>query len=162
MSARQKSQKGFVAVTLITLLALALVIIVYATLLGTFPGGQVQVVTVNGDLKYSTTNSTTPSNWTLTLNNIANGTSWYVMFNTTSGGYIGYVNITWQLQNYTGGLWQNVAGAVVNTDNFYLNGSVGQEIYASTDGTQTENYDWGTNKTKQAGNYRIEMTMITA
>jgi len=162
VSARQTSQKGFVAVTLITVLALALVIIVYASLLGTFPGGQVQVVTVNGDLKYCTTNSTTPGDWELSLDNIANGTSWYVMFNTTSGGYIGNISITWQLQNYTGGAWVDVSGAVVNTNNFYLNGSVGQEIYASTDGTQTENYDWGTNKTKEAGTYRIEMTMNTA
>ena len=161
MSAKQKSQRGFVAVTLITVLALALVIVVYASLLGTFPGGEVTVVTVNGDLKYCITNSTTPGDWALTLSNIANGTSWYVMFNKTSGGYTGLVNITWQLQNNTGS-WVEVSGAVVNTNNFNLNGAVGQEIYASTDGLQTGNYDWGTIETTEAGTYRIEMTMITA
>lgn len=155
MSAKQKSQRGFVAVTLITLLAIALVIVAYATLLGIFTGGDVGVVSLNGTLKYNTDNSTT---WYSTLSGVANGSSWYVMFNTTSSGYSGAVNITWQLQ------WSNgtdVSGATVNTNSFSLTGSAGQEIYAATNGLQSGNNDWGTDTTT-AGTYRIEMTVVTA
>ena len=156
MSAKHKSQRGFVAVTLITLLALALVVVVYATLLGTFTGGDVGVVTLNGALKYNQDNGTT---WSTTLSGVANGSLWYVMFNTSSSGYAGSVNITWQLQ------WSNgtdVSGAVQYTNGFSLTGSAGQEIYCSTDGAKSANYDWGTTHTTAAGTYRIEMTAETA
>lgn len=157
MSAKQKSQRGFVAVTLITLLAVALTIVIYATLLGTFTGGDVGVVSLDGTIKYNEDNSTT---WSTTLPNVANGSSWFVMFNTTSGGYSGSVNITWQLQNNAGS-WADVGGAVQYTNNFDLTGSV-QEIFCSSNGAQSGNYDWGTTWTTTAGTYRIRITIETA
>lgn len=157
MSTKQKSQRGFVAVTLITVLAIALVIVVYATILGTFQGGNVEVVALNGNLWYNKDNSTT---WYTDLSGVGNGTSWYVMFNTSSTGPVQTVNIIWQLQNNTG-TWEDVSGATVNTNNFGLNGDAGQEIFASTDGLQTGNTDWGT-YTPTAGTYRIKMTIQTA
>jgi hypothetical protein len=152
-----KAQKEFVVVTLVALISVALIIAVYATLLGTFTGDTVTVVSLNGVLKYNQDNSAT---WYTSLSGVANGSSWYVMFNTTSSGYAGLVNITWQLQNNTG-TWVDVSGATVSTNNFNLTGNAGQEIYASSDGTQAGNYDWGT-ETTAAGTYRIKMTVVTA
>ena len=158
MSAKQKSQRGFVAVTLITLLALALVVIVYATLLGTFTGDTVGVVTLNGSLKYNEDNSTI---WNTTLSGVANGSSWYVMFNTTEAGYAGDVNITWTLQELNGA-WADVSPSVNQTTNdFTLDGNAEQEIYASGSGLQEDVKDWGTG-TSTAGTYRIKMEVITA
>jgi hypothetical protein len=154
VSAKQKSQRGFVAVTLITVLAIALVIVVYATILGTFTGGNVNVVTLRGSLWYNQTDS---APWQASLNDVENGTAWYVMFNTTSSGYAGLVSITWQLQ-FTNGT--NV-GNSVSTTSFTLTGGSGQEIFASTSGTQTGNTNWGT-LTIASGTYRIKMTVQTA
>jgi hypothetical protein len=151
---QQKSQKGFVAVTLITILAIALVIVVYATILGTFTGGNVTVVILHGSLWYNQTDS---APWQNSLDDVGNGTSWYVMFNTTSAGYSGTVGITWQL--LSGGT--PVSGAIVSTSSFSLSGSSGQEIFASTSGAQIGNTNWGTYTTK-AGTYQIQMTVSTA
>jgi len=160
---RKRSQREFVVVTLIALLATASIIVLYGSMLGTFKGGKVTVVTLNGALKYSTTNSTTPSDWNATLSNVQNGTSWYTLFNTSSTGYQGDVNITWTLQQETApDVWEDVPPGVNQTTNNYpLNGAAGQVIYASSDGNQGTNKDWGASTTS-AGTYRIEMTVITA
>jgi hypothetical protein len=155
---RSKSQREFVVVTLIALISMALIIAVYATLLGTYTGDTVTVVSLNGDIKYDDLNSTTAGDWSLTLPNIANGSVWYALFNTSSTGYAGDVNMTWTLQ------WTNgtaVPSATQTTDNFVLTGSTGQVIYASDAGTQGANKDWG-QYTTDAGTYQIELTIVTA
>ncbi len=159
MRARQKSQRGFVAITLITLLAIALVIAVYATILGTFQGDQVTVVTLTGHIRYDEANSTTASDWETTLSNIANGSEWYALFNITSGGYAGAVTITWWLQENTGS-WQNMTTPVEQTTSDTLSGST-EIIYASGNGDQAGNKDWGASTTS-AGTYRIKMKIVTA
>jgi hypothetical protein len=147
VSAKQKSQKGFVAVTLITLLAIALVIVVYATLLGTFTGGNVQVVAVQGTVYYSLDNST---GWATSISDHPITDPWYARFNVTGTGYSGSVTITWDLHNST---------AIVHsvTTSFYLSGSP-QAIYASSNGLQAANYNWGQN-TAVAATYYIVVTV---
>jgi hypothetical protein len=155
---RSKTQREFVVVTLIALISIALVIAVYATLLGTYTGSTVTVVSLNGEIKYDDLNSTTAGDWALTLGNIANGSTWYALFNTTSGGYNGNVNMTWTLQ------WSNgtaVPGATQTTNNFALTGSAGQVIYASDTGDQSTNKNWG-QYTTDVGTYQIELIVITA
>ncbi len=126
-------------------------------MLGTFTGSTVTVVSLNGDIKYDDLNSTTASDWTPTLSNIANGSSWYTLFNTSSTGYTGLVNMTWQLQ------WSNGTNVGVSqtTNNFNLTGAIGQVIYASDNGAITSNKNWGASTTS-AGTYQIEMTVVTA
>jgi len=155
MSVRQKkSQRGFVAVTLITLLAIALVLVVYATILGTFTGSDVTVVTLSGDVQYCQ-NATGP--WTTTLSNIGNGSAWYARFETTSSGYAGLVNMTWGLLESG----TEVSPSVNQTTQVTLTGTSGQIIYASADGTTTGIKNWGANTT-QAGTYQIKVTIETA
>jgi len=155
---RKKSQKGFVAVTLITVLAIALVLVVYATLLATFQGGEVVVGTVAGNVYYSTTNSTTASDWTPTLNVSGTNDPWYAKVNFTSA-YTGNVQITWQLEKKNGN-WANATQGTdanvttVITTSFTLNGTSGQTAYASTSGLIGTNQNWGAGMLKQ-GSYRI-------
>jgi hypothetical protein len=156
---RSKTQREFVVVTLIALIAIAAIITVYATLLATYTGDTVTVVSLNGDIKYDDLNSTTAGDWSLTLGNIANGSVWYALFNTSSsGGYIGNVNMTWTLQ-WTNGT--DVPSATQTTNDFALTGSTGQVIYASDAGTQGANKDWG-QYTTVAGAYQIELNVVTA
>lgn len=139
MSAKQKSQKGFVAVTLITILAIALVIVVYATILGTFTGGNVTVVAVKGDVYYSLNNT---SGWASSISNLPITDSWYARFNVTStNGYSGNVDVIWNLYNSTSTTSRHT---VITTT--MLSGST-QVIYASSDGTSATNYNWGLNTT---------------
>jgi hypothetical protein len=154
VSAKQKSQKGFVAVTLITLLAIALVIVVYATILGTFTGQNVTVVTQGGQITYC---QNTSGPWTTTLGNIGNGSEWYARFATTSAGHKGPVNMTWILQWSNG---TNVSG-VTQTTQVTLTGDSGQIIYASTDGGTSSQKNWGASTTT-AGTYRIKVTITAA
>jgi len=140
MNEKLKSQKGFVAVTLITLLAIALVLMVYASLLSTFTGGEVVVGSVAGDVWYSETNTTVQNSttWLSTLNVSSTSIPWYSMVNFTSS-YTGQVQITWQLEKM-GGTWANVTNAkVITTDG--LTGS-GQEVWASSNGDIAGNRDW--------------------
>jgi hypothetical protein len=155
VSAKQKSQKGFVAVTLITLLAIALVIVVYSAILGTFTGGPVSVVTQGGQITYCQ-NTTGP--WTSTLGNIGTGSSWYALFTTTGTGHKGPVNMTWVLQWSDG---TNVSPGVNQTTQVALTGNAGQVIYASTDGGTSGQKDWGASTTT-AGTYQIKVTITAA
>ena len=61
-------------VTMITVIAVTTVFIVYAAILGTYPGGNVSVQGMGGEIYYQQQGVST---WAATLN-IANGTSWYV------------------------------------------------------------------------------------
>jgi len=160
VSERKKSQKGFVAVTLITVLAIALVLLAYATLLSTFTGGEVVVGTVAGDVYYSTSNTTT-GQWNATLKVANTSVSWYSRINFTSS-YTGKINITWQLEK-KGTDWANVTGAnakVITT--IVLNGTMNQAVYASSNGLITTNHDWKTAiQTTGNGQYRVKAYIQT-
>ena len=157
MNERLKSQKGFVAVTLITVLAIALVLVVYATLLATFQGGEVVVGQVAGQVWYSPTNGTT-EDWNSTLTVTSLSDPWYAKVNFTSS-YTGQVKITWQLEKKNGA-WDNATGGeattrTVITDSFTLTGVSGQTVNASSSGSQGTNTDWGSNNIATEGSYRI-------
>jgi hypothetical protein len=154
VSARQKSQKGFVAVTLMTLLAIAMVLVVYASILGTFTGSDVSVVTMSAEVLYC---KNTTGSWTSTLSNIGNGTDWYAIFNTTSTGHAGLVNMTWVLLKSG----SPVSPSVNQTTQVTLTGDAGQEIYASSNGDNSNTKNWGLNCTT-AGTYQIKVTVETA
>jgi len=154
MSERKKSQKGFVAVTLITVLALALVIVAYATLLSTFTGQEVVVGTVAGAVWYST-NNTAAGPWTATLEVDNTSVSWYSMVNFTSD-YTGQVKITWQLERKNGD-WANATGTVETTVELM---GADQEVYASGTGILSGNQDWKDYATTN-GQYRIKAYIET-
>jgi hypothetical protein len=151
VSAKQKSQKGFVAVTLITVLAIALVIVVYATILGTFTGGNVTVVAVQGTVYYSSNNT---NGWATGISDHPITAPWYARFNVTStNGYSGPVKVIWNLYNSTSAILHNL-----NTTTS-LTGST-QTIYASSDGSQGSNYNWGLN-TAVADTYHLVVIVET-
>jgi len=159
VSERKRSQRGFVAVTLITVLAIALVLVVYAALLGTFTGGEVTVGGITASVWYSTTNSTTNSDWEANLYNLTTSNNLFSKINITSAGYAGPVTITWKLQNKTGTTWDNVTGATTVTTSIDLDGTAGQNIYASSDGSTTGAQDWMTDISGGPGNgaYRVKV-----
>jgi len=159
VSERRKSQRGFVAVTLITLLAIAAVLIVYASLLATIPGGEVVVGGVSGTIYYSKNNQTSGP-WTTNLTTTGTGESWYALCNFTST-YAGEVYITWRLQKKGGTDWGNVTNVnatVTTTAN--LAGDGNDPIYASPTGALSGNHDWKTGL-EGDGQYRVKVWVET-
>jgi hypothetical protein len=156
---RVGSQRAFVAVTLITVLAVTAVFVVYAVILSTINGTQVNVVGFGGSMWYDEANSADPADWTATLPDVATNGSlcdpWYSKINITSAGYSGAVTVTWTLQyDSGGGNWLDVGGGATQSTSFTLTGSAGDTIYASTDGTQGGNMNWGA-YSATADQYRV-------
>jgi hypothetical protein len=151
VSERKKSQKGFVAVTLITVLAIALVLVVYAALLGSIPGGEVTVGGVTGNVYYSNGNGT----WADTLKVSGIGVSWYARFNTPGNQYTGPVSISWQLQQkQTNGTYTNLGDPTATSISLT---TASQTIYASSDGSGP-GHDWSQTATTPAS-YRVVVTI---
>jgi hypothetical protein len=157
---KSKSQRAFAAVTLLTVASVALVLIVYAALLGTIPGGEVYIGgsgSVNGTVYYSTDNTNGPWTTTLNLSGTGPGTSWYARLNTNTG-YSGPVTISWQLQIKTGtSTWANVGSA--QTTSISLDGTA-QTIYTSGI-SNSGNHDWKAEVNSQAATYRVYVTVNT-
>ena len=162
MNLRQKSQRGFVAVTLITVLSIALVLVVYATLLGTFTGGDVTVGGVgDAEITYSLTDLEAGP-WSTTLDVGSVGTPWYARAEITVGDYNGPVTITWILEQETApGSWSTVA-TYPDYTSVTLTGSIGQLIYATSDGAFLvgTNLDWDAD-VGNAGTYHVIATINT-
>jgi hypothetical protein len=156
MSDRVRSQRAFVVVTLVTLLAVTTVFVVYAVILSTINGGNVSVVG-SGSMAmwYDETNSSSAAAWTGTLSNIANGTAWYAKLNTTVAGYNGAVTITWTLQYDNSGTWTDVGGGASQSTSVTLTGAAGQDVYASATGAQSSNKNWGQYSTTVDETYRV-------
>ena len=98
MNNRKKSRKLLLITTALTIVALASVLFVYASVtLFTATGGNVTVLGVTtGTIDYATTNTGTRT-WTTTLS-ISSG-SWYAeLVISVDSTYHGPVTITWQLQ----------------------------------------------------------------
>lgn len=145
-----KSQRTFVGVTLATVLAVAVVLIVYAAVLGTLFGGEVTVGGITGNVGYSLTNAT--GTWTATLSVSGTGIEWYARLNTTGSEYEGPVTISWQLQQKNGGGgWDNLGSPT--TTSITLTTSA-QTIYASSDGDISTNRDWSIDAVTTAS-YRV-------
>lgn len=161
---RVGSQRAFVAVTLITVLAVTTVFVVYAVILSTINGGQVTVVGgLGGSIWYDNANSAAPVDWTATLPSIGtNGTNcdpWYTKLNITSAGYSGAVTVSWTLQYLNVATWTDVGGATQSTS-VTLTGSTGQTIYATATGIQSGNKNWGA-YTASADEYRVKAVIET-
>jgi len=153
---KQQTHHAFITVAIIIMAAVAASIMVYAYILSTYYGGNVQVVTVQGQVWYCSSNSTSPSDWTATLSNVGNSSAWYAKFNTTSSGYNGAVTMTWTLQEDITGTWTDQSAT--QSTGVTLTGSAGQIVYASSDGSQALNKNWGSSTTT-AGSYRIKVVM---
>jgi len=152
MSATQKPQRAFLAVTMITVLAVAAIFMVYAVTLSTITGGTVTVSSVQGTIYYSETNATSAT-WTTTLgsgNTLGVGQAWYARLNITSSGYSEAVTIAWTLYDSTD---TPVPSATQSTSKT-LSGST-EAIYASSDGGIASNKNWGT-YTTSTGNYYLK------
>jgi hypothetical protein len=156
---KSKAQREFVVVTLIAVISIALIIAVYATLLGTFTGQEVVFGTESfaGEVLYSRGNLTDPSNWTDTLA-VPSGGAWYATLNITNAAYSGEVNVTFQLQEKNGASWGDTG--TTTTATIELNGTVGERVYVSSNGQISINRNWQTDCT--AGkSYRVEAAVET-
>ena len=163
-----KSQRAFAAVTLITTVSIAFVLVVYAALLGTINStGYVNVGGTGGKVYYSLTNTETSTAWQNSLGSvtpISQSDSWYAKMNTTSGGYIGQATILWELKQSTdgGSTWGSAVGATVSFT-YSLDGGV-QTIYATSNGAFAEpgNRDWHSNTGYGTGLWKVEVTITTS
>jgi len=148
----EKSQRAFVGVTLIAVLAIAAVLIVYAAILGSLQGGEVTVGGVTGNIEYRLTNAT--GVWSQTLEVSGTGVPWYARMNTTGNEYIGPIKVTWQLQKWSGSWANEGATTITNTS---LTASP-KTIYASSNGDISTNRDWSITANAKAS-YRVIVTI---
>jgi hypothetical protein len=156
MNKGKKSRKLLFVATVLTIVALATVLLVYAVTLVTFTGGNVTVVGVaSGTIEYATTNTGSPT-WTTTLQPTG---SWYAeLVLGSNSAYKGAVTITWQLQTDATGSWVDVGSPIVTSGISLTGGS--QTIYASTDGLLTDAFDWSAIAT--GGTYQITAVVASA
>lgn len=156
MSTSRKSQKTFMTVTAITVIAITTVFIVYAAILGTYPGGDVTIQQMTATMYYKGDGSET---WDTTIS-IGNGTSWYARLNLTASIPSQTVNVTWTLEWNNASTWTNVPAATPPETQITLTGTA-TAIYATTDGTETGNYDWGQHTTSVNETYRVKAVVET-
>ncbi len=157
MNYNNKSRKGLLAVTTLTIVSIASVVAVYAVLIGTFQGGD---VTIGGGATGAITYSTDQSTWSTTLSPASVETAWYSKLNINGGQYSGSAaQITWQLQRKTSDTtWTNV-GTPTTTTMTLAAGA--QEVYATSNGQATGNRDWGQDVAEQ-GTYKVIATVNSA
>lgn len=154
MNARNKSQQVFVAVTMLTILAVTTVFMVYAVLLASYQGGNVTITTIGGSIQYSVTN-TTGGSWQPTLSQGASA-EWYARIS-ISNSPSQDVTVTWTLHNVTSGL--DVTTDCPTTTMTLTSGTT--YIYASSNGLIDTNQNWGDHTTSEA-TYRIDAEINTA
>ena len=156
MSATKKSQRTFLAVTSITVLAVAMVFAVYAVLLKSYTGGVVTIQSIGGSVQYSVTNSTSAS-WTGTIDQGANA-EWYARIS-ISNSPAQNVTVMWTLEKNVTGSWtlQSTPSAPTTTMRIELTTDY---VYASSNGLIAVNYNWG-NYTQTEGQYRILANIYT-
>src|SRR3990170_7449383 len=121
MSRTQKPRKAFLAVTVMTVLAVTTVFLVYAVILGTYYGGNVSVSQIQGTVYY---NNPDVAGWSATLS-VGNGTVWNTRLNVTNTPSSQTVNVAWTLQKYntTSSAWDTVSGPSPPTTTIALNGT---------------------------------------
>ena len=154
MNKGKRSRKLLLITTALTIAALASVLVVYAAVqLFQVTGGNVTVVGgTSGTIEYATTHTGSPS-WGTTLSPTG---SWYAeLVLGSSSAYHGAVTVSWQLQTDASGSWADVGSPVVTTGVSLTGGA--QTIYAATDGTLTNAYDWSAIAT--GGTYQIIATV---
>jgi len=146
MNTTRRPQSAFLAVTLITVIAVTTVFMVYAAILATYYGSNVTVSQPGGAVEYNLSN-TSNSSWTGSLS-IINGTAWYARINITNTGSQA-VTLRWILQ--LSGVDQSNP---VNTT-ITLSGGT-RTVYATGTGVFSSNYNWG-QLTSTGGTYRVKV-----
>jgi hypothetical protein len=150
MNATRKSQRPFLTVTCITVLAVTTVFLVYAAVLLTLTGQPVTVTEGGGLVEYSLDGS----NWSTSIPSIINGTEWWARI-TITGASVQDVTIDWTLQIDSMGTW-TPTGSPTQTTMTLAAGT--NTVYATTDGLATGNRDWGLDTTS-GGSYRVIATV---
>lgn len=143
-------------VTMITVIAVTTVFIVYAAILGTYPGGNVSVQGMGGEIYYKQ-QAPVPT-WAATLN-IANGTSWYARLNLTANVPVQTVNVTWTLEWLNGSNWDAVSTDAPETQIALAGNPLA--IYVTATGIESGNHDWGLHTTNVDRTYRVKATVET-
>jgi hypothetical protein len=140
---------------MLTVAAITIVAVTAATI-GQFPGGD---VTIGGMASSTVTYSDDNATWATTLTSTSTTDPWYARLEVPAGGsFSGPVEITWQLQQKTGpgaGDWTDVGSSQLTS--IVLSGGE-EQVYASSDGSNTDNHDWATEATA-AGTYRVYATV---
>lgn len=152
MNGTKKSQRTFLTVTSITVVALTTVFLVYAAVLLTLTGTTVTVNQGGGLVEYNLSN-TSNNTWVSTLPPMVNGTYWYARINITNAAAQA-VTIDWTLQEYTTS-WGDV-GTPTQTTITLATGA--NTIYATTNGLFAGNRNWGLDTTA-GGSYRVKATV---
>ena len=152
MNASRKSQRTFLTVTSLTVLAVTTVFLVYAAVLLTLTGTTVTVSEGGGLMQYTLDNASNDT-WIGNLPSIINGTYWYARINITDA-VAQTVTIDWTLQVLSG-TWTDT-GTPTQTTITLATGE--NTVYATATGLFTGNRNWGLD-TISGGNYRVKATV---
>jgi len=152
MNATKQSQRTFLTVTLLTVLAVTTVFVVYAAVLLTLTGTTVTVNTGGGSMQYNL-NGASNATWVGSLADMINGTAWYARINITNAAAQA-VTIDWTLQVLSG-TWTDT-GTPTQTTITLAAGT--NTIYATATGVFTSNRNWGLGTTA-GGQYRVKATV---
>jgi hypothetical protein len=158
MNNGKKSEKLLIVATVLTIVALASVLVVFATVIGTFHGNSVTVTDLaQGTIKYSSTGT---SGWGTDMSAFnATVGSWYARFDVISTTYTGSSTVTFQLEKQNTDSSWSAAGSPVIISGFDLTGT--SNIYASSDGTSSGTmHDFG-GDISASGTYRITVTVAS-
>jgi hypothetical protein len=161
MSTSKKSQRTFMSVTMITVIAISTVFIVYAALLATYTGNNVTISSMGGSIEYSLTKD--PGSWGTGAISQGEGAEWYARINLGTPPSQD-VTVTWTLQMQNGADWTTIPPTDTNeftspqislTPSTYI-------VYAFDTGSNdiSNNYNWGQDTTA-AGIYRIVVEINT-
>lgn len=153
MSATRKSQRTFMTVTAITVIAITTVFLVYAAILGTYRGGQVSINQMQATIYYQGEGATS---WSTSLS-VGNSTAWYARLNVTSSIPSQTVKVTWTLEFDNG---TTVSGPTPPQTTITLTGSP-TAIYVTAGGTESGNYNWGQHTTSADEIYRVKAVVET-
>jgi len=159
MSASRKSQRTFMTVTMITVIAVTMVFIVYAALLTFYTGKNVVIGSMGGHVEYSLTKD--PGSWDEIDISQGEGSEWYARIHLLSPP-TQVVTVKWTLQMQSGGTWTNPTNVTqftspqisLTTTTFYV------YAYDSGNNEITNNHNWGQHTTV-AGTYRIVTEIYT-
>ena len=142
----------------LAVVSLTLSTVALAVYLAEIKGPEIIVIdTVSANIQYSDEN-VVGATWTLP--EIPLDQPWYVRMETNAEGYAGEVLITWVLQYFIDSSWttlEGLTGLPVETT-YTLSGAADEIIYASSDGTITTNFDFGS-ATTATGTYRVLATI---
>jgi len=154
MSTIQKPQRAFLAVTLLTVIAITTVFMVYAALLATYTGQDVYIESMGGQVQYSLSN--TVGDFSYATLNQSEGAEWYARVYLATPPTQD-VKVVWTLEKQsTPGSWTSPINASAFTSPTISLTPSDSYIYAFSGGSNdiANNYNWG-QVTTTAGTYRI-------